>query len=97
VLDEPTSALDAETEEALLSALQKLVKGRTTFIIAHRFSTVRLADRIVVLNQGQIVEQGSHAELIRTDTFYRRLYVMQGGTVDSISGVKVMAEDANVH
>lgn len=77
VLDEPTSALDARTEEALLTALQKLVVGRTAFMIAHRFSTVRLASRIVVLDQGGILEQGSHAELMKRDSFYRRLFTAQ--------------------
>jgi ATP-binding cassette, subfamily B, bacterial len=78
VLDEPTSALDAQTEEALLTALQHLVKGRTTFMIAHRFSTVRLADRILVLDQGQVLEAGSHAELMSQDSYYRRLHAIQG-------------------
>ena len=79
VLDEPTSALDAETEEGLLSALRGLVKGRTTFLIAHRLSTVRLANRIVVLRGGRIVEQGSHDDLIKAGGFYRQLYQMQTG------------------
>jgi ABC-type multidrug transport system fused ATPase/permease subunit len=77
VLDEPTSALDVHTEAALLTALKSLMNGRTTFIIAHRLSTVRLADRIVVLHQGRLLEQGSHDELIRVDSFYRRLYHAQ--------------------
>ena len=79
VLDEPTSALDAGTEEALLTALQTLVAGRTTFLIAHRFSTVRLANRIVVLDKGCVGEQGSHSDLMKTDTCYRRLYTSQAG------------------
>jgi ABC-type multidrug transport system fused ATPase/permease subunit len=93
VLDEPTSALDAETEEALLSALHLLVKGRTTFIIAHRFSTIRLADRIIVLNQGTLVEQGSHDELISADTFYRRLYAMQTTPPDATLNATGTAPD----
>ncbi len=74
VLDEPTSALDVQTEEALLVALKTLMRGRTTFIIAHRLSTVRLANRIIVLRDGRIVEQGSHNELMRDATFYRGLH-----------------------
>ena len=79
LLDEPASALDGATEAALLSALQDLVKGRTTLIIAHRFSTVSLADRIVVLRDGVVVEHGTHAELTKTGAYYRELYRTQSG------------------
>jgi ATP-binding cassette, subfamily B, bacterial len=65
ILDEPTSALDAETEALLLEALARLMRGRTTFLIAHRLSTVREADRIVVLEGGRVAETGSHEELMR--------------------------------
>ena len=65
VMDEPTSALDPATEAALLTALRSLVKGRTTLIIAHRLSTVSLANRIVVLREGSVVEQGTHDELLK--------------------------------
>jgi ATP-binding cassette subfamily B protein/subfamily B ATP-binding cassette protein MsbA len=64
ILDEPTSALDADTEALILEALEQLMKGRTTFIIAHRLSTVRHANRILVLENGQIVEAGTHHELL---------------------------------
>jgi ATP-binding cassette subfamily B protein/subfamily B ATP-binding cassette protein MsbA len=77
ILDEPTSSLDAETESQIMGALKRLMKGRTTFIIAHRFSIIREADRIVVLNHGQIVQQGRHHDLIRVDGTYRRLYDSQ--------------------
>lgn len=77
VLDEPTSALDVETEEALLQALERLMVGRTTLIIAHRLSTVRCADRIVVLKDGGIEESGSPAELLAKDGVFARLYRMQ--------------------
>jgi ATP-binding cassette, subfamily B, bacterial len=79
VLDEPTSALDAHTEEALLSCLRELMRGRTTFIIAHRLSTVRHADIITVLDNGRIIERGSHAELLAGESEYRRMYESQWG------------------
>jgi ATP-binding cassette subfamily B protein len=77
VLDEPTSALDAHTEELLMEALETLKRGRTTFIIAHRLSTIRDADLIVVMDQGTIVEVGSHLQLVGRDSFYKRLYSFQ--------------------
>jgi ATP-binding cassette, subfamily B, bacterial len=78
ILDEPTSALDAHTEQLLLEALQRLVKGRTTFLIAHRLSTVRHADRILVLQGGEVVEAGTHAELLGKQGAYARLHSLQG-------------------
>lgn len=80
ILDEPTSALDAETERVITDALERLMKGRTTFIIAHRLSTVRKADVILVFRKGQVVERGTHAELIaREGGVYRKLYEYQIG------------------
>jgi ATP-binding cassette subfamily B protein/subfamily B ATP-binding cassette protein MsbA len=86
VLDEPTSALDAHTESAVLDALQRLVKGRTTFIVAHRLSTVRHADRVVVLDDGALLEDGPPAELLRRDGGpFARLWARQlGGTATSV-------------
>jgi ATP-binding cassette subfamily B protein/subfamily B ATP-binding cassette protein MsbA len=78
ILDEPTSALDAHAESLLLDALQRLTRGRTTFIIAHRLSTIRDADRIVVVDGGRIVAQGRHAELLQQDGIYARLWRQQG-------------------
>jgi ATP-binding cassette subfamily B protein/subfamily B ATP-binding cassette protein MsbA len=77
ILDEPTSALDARTESALLGALERLMKGRTTFIIAHRLSTIRNADRIVVMSSGEIVESGTHSELMGLEGLYASLYRQQ--------------------
>ncbi|MCY7318769.1 MAG: lipid A export permease/ATP-binding protein MsbA [Ramlibacter sp.] len=74
VLDEATSALDAESEQAVKSALQRLMAGRTTLIIAHRLSTIEHADRILVMSAGKIVEEGSHASLLRSNGHYARLY-----------------------
>lgn len=77
ILDEPTSALDTHTEEALLACLHELMRHRTTVIIAHRLSTVRSADLIVVLENGRIIERGGHDELIHTDSAYANMYRSQ--------------------
>jgi ABC-type multidrug transport system fused ATPase/permease subunit len=77
ILDEPTSALDARSEQLLQSALGNIMRGRTTFVIAHRLATILRADQILVVDDGRIVEQGSHSELIRTRGLYRELYEMQ--------------------
>jgi ATP-binding cassette subfamily B protein len=77
VLDEPTAALDAEAEHAVFERFQELAAGRTTIIISHRFPTVRMADRILVLEGGHIAEDGSHAALLEKDGTYARLYRLQ--------------------
>lgn len=77
VLDEATSQLDAESEHLVQEALERLTAGRTAIVIAHRFSTIRQADRIVVLDQGRIAETGRHEELLKGSVIYRRLYELQ--------------------
>jgi ABC-type multidrug transport system fused ATPase/permease subunit len=79
VLDEPTSALDARSERLLQSALDNLMRGRTTFVIAHRLATAQRADQILVLERGAIVERGTHAELLARRGVYRELFDLQFG------------------
>ncbi|MBV2164677.1 MAG: lipid A export permease/ATP-binding protein MsbA [Comamonas sp.] len=78
ILDEATSALDTESERLVQQALQRLMQGRTTLVIAHRLSTIEHADRVVVMQQGRIVEQGSHAQLLALDGLYARLQAYSG-------------------
>ena len=77
VLDEPTASLDAEAEAAVFSRFRELAESRTTIIISHRFPTVRMADRILVLENGKIIEDGTHAALLAADKTYARLYRLQ--------------------
>ena len=77
LLDEATSALDTENERQVQEALTRLMIGRTTVMIAHRLSTVRGADLIYVMDQGQVIEAGSHAELLQRGGLYARLWMMQ--------------------
>lgn len=81
ILDEPTSALDAKTESKITASLESLMKGRTTIIIAHRLSTVRTADNIIVFEGGVVVEQGTHATLLARGGVYAELYAHQVGVV----------------
>ncbi|MGZ5261667.1 MAG: lipid A export permease/ATP-binding protein MsbA [Burkholderiales bacterium] len=84
ILDEATSALDSESERHIQAALETLIQGRTTIVIAHRLSTVERADRIVVLQQGRIVEVGSHPQLIASNGLYARLYRTQFQIIEPV-------------
>ena len=77
ILDEPTAALDAEAEHAVFQRFKALAAGRTTILISHRFPTVRMADRILVLEQGRVVEDGSHEQLLGADARYAHLFRLQ--------------------
>jgi ABC-type multidrug transport system fused ATPase/permease subunit len=81
ILDEPTSSIDSKTEAVILDALDRLMAGRTTFMVAHRLSTIRNADKILVINAGELVEQGTHDELLEQGGLYRQLYDMQTARV----------------
>ena len=77
ILDEATSNVDTRTEELVQKAMDKLTKGKTSFIIAHRLSTIKNADLILVLKNGNIIEQGTHEELLKKKGFYEELYNSQ--------------------
>ena len=78
ILDEATSSLDSESERLVQDALEKLMQGRTSIVIAHRLSTIRKADQILVLDQGRLVEKGTHAELLKLQSgIYRNLSELQ--------------------
>lgn len=86
LLDEATSSLDSESEAQVQEALYRLMKGRTTFVIAHRLSTVQYADRILVMDNGRIVEEGTHAQLIEQDGLYSHLYALQFRDIEDALG-----------
>src|SRR3546814_10526695 len=94
LLDEATSALDSESERHVQQALGQLISGRTTFVIAHRLSTVVTADIIYVMDDGRIVEQGSHAELLAGGGHYARLSALQFAE-QADSGGRASAESAS--
>jgi ATP-binding cassette subfamily B protein/subfamily B ATP-binding cassette protein MsbA len=90
ILDEPTSSVDSETEALIMEGVEQLMAGRTTFIIAHRLSTVRRADLIVVLREGQIVEQGSFTELMHRHGPFAALYRTQFGLHEQSRNFRVV-------
>jgi subfamily B ATP-binding cassette protein MsbA len=85
ILDEATSALDTESERLVQEAVDRLLRGRTVFVIAHRLSTIVHADQILVLERGEIIERGTHAELVAARGAYHRLYTLQFGSMSSVS------------
>jgi ATP-binding cassette, subfamily B, multidrug efflux pump len=87
VLDEATANIDTETEEAIQEALQKMRKGRTTIAIAHRLSTIQDADQIIVLHQGEVVERGTHQELLKNRGLYYKMYLLQNGIEEHVTDV----------
>ncbi len=97
ILDEVTSALDAESEQLIQEALQQLMIGRTTFIIAHRLSTIVNADKIFVLDGGQIVESGTHAELLNQAGLYCDFYRRQFASAQTSLGMLDVRETKNGH
>jgi len=92
ILDEPTSSIDSKTESVILDALETLMGGRTSFMIAHRLSTIRSADLIVVLNHGEVVEHGTHPELIARQGLYYQLYEAQTGRAARIESEYAIAQ-----
>ena len=77
LFDDCLSAVDTETEEEILQNLQKISKEKTTIIVSHRVSSAKNADQIIVLEEGQIIQQGTHSELVNTDGYYKELYNKQ--------------------
>ena len=77
IFDEATSSLDTESEQAVQEAIDRLLEGRTTFVIAHRLSTILNADKILVIENGSLIDQGTHQELISHKGLYQRLYNLQ--------------------
>ena len=92
LLDEATSSLDTQSERLVQEALKRLMAGRTTLVIAHRLSTVIDADRIYVLEAGQVVEQGTHVELLARNGLYAELSRMQLTTHDTEEPVSIQAQ-----
>jgi ATP-binding cassette subfamily B protein len=86
ILDDATSSVDASTEQQIKLALEKLMEGRTTLIVAHRLSTIALADEVVVLEDGTVAARGSHAELMETSPVYREIVELGQPDQDFVAG-----------
>ena len=87
ILDEATANIDSHTEIQIQSALRTLLEGRTAVVIAHRLSTIRNADTIIVMNKGELVEQGTHDELVDGDGLYAHLYHMNYAVLEEVKGI----------
>ena len=79
ILDEATSSIDTLTEIRVQKAFAKMMKGKTSFVVAHRLSTIKDCDKIVCFDNGQIIEVGTHEELLQKDSYYKKLYLAQAG------------------
>jgi ATP-binding cassette subfamily B protein len=94
ILDEATSSVDTRTEINIQKAMLRLMKGRTSFVIAHRLSTIREADQVLVINDGEVIERGTHQQLLNEDGFYHNMYMSQfkghGGTLPPLNGDKMV-------
>ena len=88
ILDEATSALDSEVEAAIQAALQDVMQGKTVIAIAHRLSTIESMDRIIVLEQGRIIEEGTHKELLKRSGQYARFWEHQAGGFSDVEAVE---------
>jgi len=86
ILDDSTSSVDSETEAEIRGALERLMRGRTTFIIAHRVQSVMHADQLLVLENGRIIQSGTHEELMHRDGFYRRIFLLQSRIEEDVAG-----------
>ena len=97
ILDDSTSSVDVKTEYEIQRAMAEVVKSRTTFVIAHRLSTVRNADLILVLENGEIIERGTHDELLAADGYYRRIYDLQLRPEEEASRFSEAVEGQELH
>jgi ABC-type multidrug transport system fused ATPase/permease subunit len=97
ILDEPITGLDARTEAKINAALYRLTQGKTTFIIAHKFSTIASADKVLMLEAGQLAYQGTHEQLLSASAQYRKLYELQLGQQQGLVAVETTAGESNEH